>query len=166
MPDTIAIMFTFTTYGTWLRGDERGWTDEGRLMPPNPRLERFETRRLKHDPFTFPDDRLLDIGRLIGESLIMRKSVSLFALTVQTWHVHFVIAATRHPVPQIAKCAKDAVRWGLRLKRPIWTEDYDKRFCFDDAAVRSRIDYVERHNIERGWPRKPWTFLKTFGPLE
>jgi REP element-mobilizing transposase RayT len=166
MPDTIAIMFTFTTYGTWLRGDERGWTDEGRLMPPNPRLERVDERRMKHDLFTFPHDRLLDIGQMIGESLIARKNVGIFALTVQTWHVHFVIAATRHPVPQIAKCAKDAVRWGLRVKRPIWTDHYDKRFCFDDASVRNRIDYVERHNLERGWPRKPWPFLKSFGPLE
>ena len=40
--------------------------------------------------------------------------------------------------------------------RPLWSDDYDKRFCFDAQSVRSRIAYVERHNLAIGLPAKPW----------
>jgi len=33
---TLAIMVTSTTYGTWLRGDKRGWVDDGRILPSLP----------------------------------------------------------------------------------------------------------------------------------
>ena len=166
MNDTLAILFTFTTYGTWLRGDERGWIEDGRLMPPDPVLERDDRDRMKGELFLFCKADLHCVGAAIGESLIERKDALIYALTVQTWHIHFVIASARHPVADIAKCAKDAVRWRLRPERRIWTKHYDKRFCFDNATVRDRIAYVERHNERIGWPAKPWPFIKTFTPLE
>ena len=82
-------------------------------------------------------------------------------MTVQTWHVHVVITATQHPVAHIVKCAKDAVRWGLRPGRPIWADGYDKRFCFDEESACARISYVERHNTAIGLPPKPWDFIET-----
>ena len=33
------VMVTMTTYGTWLRGDARGWVEDGRTYPANPALE-------------------------------------------------------------------------------------------------------------------------------
>ncbi len=38
MAETRAIMFTMTTYGTWLRGDRRGWVDDGIVFPADPDL--------------------------------------------------------------------------------------------------------------------------------
>ncbi len=81
-------------------------------------------------------------------------------MTVQTWHAHIVVGACEHPVEKTAKCAKDAVRWGLRPGRPIWGDGYDKRFCFDEDSVHSRIEYVERHNTVTGLPAKPWQFIE------
>ena len=85
---------------------------------------------------------------------------SIVAMAVRTWHVHTVIAATEHRLPKVVKCAKDAARWELRPGRPIWTAGYDKRFCFDEASVRRRIAYVERHNTEIGLPARPWDFIE------
>src|SRR5262245_48315373 len=51
MGNTLAIMITSTTYGTWLRGDKRGWIDDGRLMPPLPWLEANDRTRMAHEPF-------------------------------------------------------------------------------------------------------------------
>jgi hypothetical protein len=149
-----AIMFTMTTYGTWLRGDRRGWVDDGIILPPDPELESADLRRLKHPVYQFPEPRLQAIGTMLGESLI-----TLLALSVETWHVHFVVGANTHDVAALAKCAKDAVRWGLRLDRPLWTDGYDKRFCFDDESTRNRVRYVERHNTAAGLPARPWQFL-------
>jgi hypothetical protein len=160
MGSTYATMLTMTTYGTWLRGDVRGWIDDGRVMPPNPQLEDDDRRRMKHPVFTFGPADLVDVGSYIGESLIERLQVRIFALTVQTWHAHIVIGPTRVDLARIVKCAKDAVRWGLRPGRPIWTDGYDRRFCFDERAMWNRVEYVERHNIALGLPARPWPFIK------
>jgi REP element-mobilizing transposase RayT len=159
MPKTLATMITITTYGTWLRGDQRGWVDDGKTMPPSPPLEWSDRRTMKHPPYTFPADKFELIGELIGESLRNRIDTAILAMTIQSWHIHMVIGPTRHPIADVVKCAKDAVRYGLRIGRPIWTAGYDKRFCFDAPALRGRIEYVERHNLESGLPAKPWNFI-------
>jgi hypothetical protein len=162
--NTLAIMVTMTTYGIWLRGDQRGWVEDGKLMPPDPIIEAHDRRLMTEEPFLFPRPDLLGIGNMIGNSLRSRLKQRILALTMQTWHSHFVVVATDQPIAKIVKCAKDAVRWGLRANRPIWTERYDNRFCFDEASVQARINYVERHNLENGWPAKPWDFLEPFSP--
>ncbi|HKQ50176.1 MAG TPA: hypothetical protein VJZ71_19025 [Phycisphaerae bacterium] len=162
MDQILATMITLTTYGTWLRGDQRGWVENGKTLPPDPELETADRHRSQHKPFLFAESQFLSVGRCIGDSLRQRKNVALLALTVQSWHCHVVMGPTDHPIPDIVKCAKDAARYGLCVGRPIWTDGYDKRFCFDRAAVRNRIDYVERHNLELGLPAKPWDFIVPF----
>jgi len=152
-------MLTMTTYGVWLRGDQRGWVDDGKILPANPPLETADRSRLQHPPYLFLQPRLWDIGYMLGQSLIDRLELSILALTIQTWHCHVVVDATKHDVSKIAKCTKDAVRYGLVAGRPIWGAKYDKRFCFDDAAVHHRVNYVERHNEAMGMPPRPWPFI-------
>jgi hypothetical protein len=165
MGNTLGILFTMTTYGTWLRGDQRGWVDDGVVMPPDPVLEQRDRARMKHDPFLFTADQLLDIGTMIGQSLRERLQLRILALTVQRWHVHLLTAATSTPVPEVVKCVMEAVRYSLRPGRPIWTDGYDKRFCFDEATLCARINYVERHNLERGWAARPWDFIEVISPI-
>jgi hypothetical protein len=159
MGKTLAIMVTMTTYGTWLRGDRRGWVDDGVIMPPDPALEQRDMDRMRHPPFRFDCARLLDVGAMIGESLIQRVDATILALTVQTWHVHFVVAANMYDVGAVVKCAKDAARYGLRPNRPVWTDGFDKRFCFAMDVVCGRVRYVEKHNEAMGWNARPWTFI-------
>ena len=161
MANTLAIMLTMTTYGTWLRGDERGWVDDGRILPANPILKDDDRKRMKHSVYLFERSRLLDVGEFIGKSLCERLNLRILALTVQTWHVHLLFGTTVHAIADIAKCAKDSVRWGIRPKRPIWSDGYDKRYCFDESSVWNRMRYVERHNVEQDWPAKPWPFVET-----
>lgn len=112
-----------------------------------------------HSPFLFPRERLHDVGSVIGRSLATRLAAPIFALHVGTWHVHLVVGIQPSDVPAAAKCMKDAVRYGLEPGRPIWTDGYDKRYCFDEASLRSRIRYVERHNEALGWGPRPWGFV-------
>lgn len=159
MPHTLATLLTITTYGTWLRGDRRGWVENGITFPPDPELEREDRARMKHPVYIFPRKRLLEIGAFIGESLTARLNIDIHALHVGTWHAHLIIGPTKHNIADVAKCTKDAVRYGLRAGRPIWTEGYDKRFCFDEQAAITRIRYVERHNEARNLPAAPWPFI-------
>jgi hypothetical protein len=53
MANTLATLITMTTYGTWLRGDRRGWVDDGKILPPDPILEAADRRRMKHPVYIF-----------------------------------------------------------------------------------------------------------------
>jgi len=159
MPRTLAIMITCTTYGTWLRGDRRGYVEDGRILPPNPELHAADAARLKHPPFTFPPDRLLGTAEAIARSLVDRKQQRVLAIAMQTWHVHVLVAATTVAVPDLVKCLKDAARYHLRPGRPIWTTGYDKRFCFDVPIVFARAEYIEKHNRQNGWPARPFALI-------
>jgi hypothetical protein len=74
---TLATMITSTTYGTWLRGDRRGWVDDGRILPALPWLEANDRTRMKHEPYLFDEHRLLDIGKMIGNSLVERHNLKM-----------------------------------------------------------------------------------------
>ena len=113
MGQLVATMFTFTTYGTWLRGDERGWVDEGRVFPPNPELESADRERMQFTAHLFAQEVVSRVGQFIGDSLRSRLKQHIWAMTVQEWHVHVVVGASQTPISAIAKCAKDAVRWGF-----------------------------------------------------
>ena len=164
MANTLATLITMSTYGTWLRGDRRGWVDDGKILPPDPILESADRRRMKHPVYVFERARLLEIGDFLGQSVVSRLDVRILALHIGTWHVHIVIDFTTCPISEIVKCAKDAVRYGLNPGRPIWTDGCDKRFCFDVRSVLNRIRYVERHNEQYGWPAKPWSFIVQYTP--
>jgi hypothetical protein len=99
---------------------------------------------------------------MVGESLRSRLEQQILALTVQTWHVHLIVAGSACRPPEVAKCAKDAVRYGSRPGRPIWSDGYDKRYCFDERVLQARIAYVERHNLAVGMPARPWDFIESF----
>jgi hypothetical protein len=158
----LATLFTITTYGTWLRGDTRGWVDNGITFPPDPILEAHDQATMKEPPYLFAATDRLSVGEAIGQSLIDRLDLHVLALCVESWHCHFVIGPTEHDIAKVVKCAKDAARWKLRIDRRIWGTGYDKRFCFDEAAVRTRIDYVEKHNLRNGLPAKPWGFISSY----
>jgi hypothetical protein len=162
MGQVIAVMLTLTTYGTWLRGDARGWVDEGMVFPTDPVLEATDRARLKHPVFLFAPEVRQRVGQCMGESLMARCGLKIHAMTVQSWHTHIVTSAPAVAVSQIAKCSKDAVRWGLRVGRPIWGDGYDKRYCYDVRAALARMAYVDRHNLAAGLPARPWAFITPF----
>ncbi|MFG0329490.1 MAG: hypothetical protein ACF8PN_06265 [Phycisphaerales bacterium] len=166
MSRNLATMFTMTTYGVWLRGDARGWVQNGQLMPPRPSMESVDRQQLRYSPFYFARADFSAVGNAIGESLIERMELTVYAMTVQSWHVHFVVGTTRRRAGDIVKCAKDSVRWRLRVDRPIWGAGHDKRFCYDEGAVASRIDYVERHNLAMKLERRPYSFLARYRFLD
>lgn len=159
MGRTLGIMVTMTTYGTWLRGDRRGWVDDGVVLPADPVLESQDRWRMKHPPYQFQQEQLLHVGDHLGRGLIDQLKVRLFALTVQSWHVHYVVGPTPVDIATIVKTAKERVRRGLRERRPVWGNGYDKRFCFDERSLQNRIAYVERHNLEMNLPARPWDFI-------
>jgi len=158
MARTLGTMLTWTTYGTWLRGDLRGWIDKGKTLPPEPALEAWDRTRLRYPPFLLPREKRWLAGALVGR-VVAGLNARVRALTVGTWHVHVVISHVRTPIWEVVKLLKEGVRTGLAYRRAIWGGGYDKRFCFDRQSLQARIDYVRQHNIEDGLPPDPWDFI-------
>ena len=100
MRKTLGILFTISTYGTWLRGNVRGWIGDGKLMPPDPTLELQDLARLRYPPYRFPKHERLGVGEAIGRSLIERMDAVIWAICIQSWHVHFLTGPLRYHCPK------------------------------------------------------------------
>lgn len=149
MGKVIGYMVTWTTYGTWLQGSERGFVKDGVVCGASPGLKDSNRARLVGRKFV--------LTKVNGE--IVRKAIAdeavwlgqrVYAMSVAATHVHMVVDAIDETIETAVARYKLAALKALRvkgIKGKVWTRGYDKRFCFDEAAVKSRVEYVERH----GW---------------
>ena len=148
MARTLAYMVTWTTYGTWLQGDRRGYVKNARILNPNPNLASANLRNLKKPPVT-----LTTIQEQIVNHAIVAKAEQLaqtiLAIAVCKDHVHLVIGYNGTPIEYTLKHYKNAAMVALRkhgLRGRLWSSGFDKRFCFDPESLRKRIDYVNHQN--------------------
>ena len=148
MAKTIAYMITWTTYGTWLQGDERGYVKDGQILPPNQSLENSNRQNLSKKPI-----KLLQNHRRIVQDAIHEKAKQLnqriYALSISSNHVHIVAEYIPMSIGLVVRHYKGASQSALRktgFAGRVWTNGYDKRYCFDERSLKNRIVYVESHN--------------------
>jgi REP element-mobilizing transposase RayT len=151
MPDPLAYFLTWTTYGTWLPGDERGWVKENEgFQLPDRKAEHEARRKLTEPPRVLSGDE-----RALVESTIRRhcqiRGWSLLAVACRTNHVHVVVAAAAGPDTVMSQLKAWCTR---RLKErqqshrnaerreKWWTEDGSKRFLNDESALENTVQYV------------------------
>ena len=70
------------------------------------------------------------------------------AIAVCSNHVHIVCEYVEVPIGVLVGYYKNAGRRALQksgYEGRVWTRGYDKRFCFDQKALRERMKYVEGH---------------------
>ena len=140
-------MLTWTTYGTWLQGDVRGYVKDGKTLKGNAALLRANVESQKDKTV-----RLNGAQKEIVRSAIFEEAERLgqriLALVVWSNHVHLVADNIDESVGVVAGRYKRAARWALKregFEEKVWTKGYDKRFCFDGEELRGRIEYVEGH---------------------
>jgi REP element-mobilizing transposase RayT len=147
MGETYGYMVTWTTYGSWLQGDKRGSVRKGKLLSESKGLQKAnEGRRrtsivkLKKIEREIVRKAMLEEARRIGEEIL--------ALSLWSNHVHVVIGKGGRSVDKVVSRLKSAAYYALRecgFTGRLWTRGYDKRFCFDEKALKDRIAYVIRH---------------------
>jgi REP element-mobilizing transposase RayT len=147
MRKTIGYMITWTTYGTWLQGDKRGYVKDGTILPKGENLKSANQNQQK-----FQTVRLNIIQKQIAENAILAESQrvnqKILALAVCSNHVHLVAQANSEPMDLFVRRYKVAATTALRKYYPdkIWTRGFDKRFCFSQEDLTKKIRYVEQHN--------------------
>ena len=145
--EPLTYFLTWTTYGTWLPGDERGWNRKGEheSLPWNMAREDSAIGDMKESPFLLsPNDRPL-VEKTIRKHCEIR-GWQLHALNVRTNHVHVVVTASQIK-PEIAVVQFKA--WCTRKLQPdhpgrrrFWTEGASKRWINDNAGLAKAIEYT------------------------
>jgi REP element-mobilizing transposase RayT len=148
MAKTLGYMLTWTTYGTWLQGDERGYVKDGEVLPANEMLMQANKNLQIQDIVKLSVVQQDTVRQAILKEAILQKQ-RIYALSVQSNHVHLVAEYTPQPIEKIVAYYKKAGRLALKsLGRDgkVWTAGYDKRFCFNKETLERKIRYVQNHN--------------------
>jgi REP element-mobilizing transposase RayT len=141
-------MLTWTTYGSWLQGDERGYVRNGRILHSDKNLvelcEKFQkghTVKLRQDEKDIVRQAILNEAARIG--------YTIEALAVCSNHIHLVARYFPETIGQTVSRFKNvttsAHKKHGRADR-VWTRGFDKRFCFNSEDLIRRIQYVKNHN--------------------
>jgi REP element-mobilizing transposase RayT len=143
----IGYMLTWTTYGSWLQGDERGWVKNGRILQPDNKLYLTNKQKLKRTPVKLQEAP----KRLVKEIILdesKRISQKICAFTVCSDPIHIVAESCSESISQIVQRYKRVSTYALQksgFNSKVWTKGYDKRYCFSVKDLRIRINYVLRH---------------------
>ncbi len=147
MGTMVGYMVTWTTYGTWLQGDKRGYVQDGKILQAdtkletaNKKLQKFEIVRLTSEQRKVVEDAILKEAERIGQKIL--------ALAVYSNHIHLVAGSGKESIENTVSRYKNVATSALkktRLTKRIWTRGFDKRFCFNGEQIEQKIEYVRRH---------------------
>lgn len=158
-------LITWTTYGSWLPGDERGFAGtvienvelNSRKIENRPNtpfladkieLRRFAASQLKCDPIYLTGRQAEQIAEQFAETAAYR-GWKLYAFAIMSNHVHIVVGVNGDPEPpSILRDFKSYASrklnqtWDKPASETWWTESGSKRKLKDEAALRAAIEYV------------------------
>ena len=149
----IAYLVTWTTYGSWLHGDERSSVHKNQARPGDPFIQPFPLRvegarrTLRHEPVTLDDAQRTAVAAAIREHALFA-SWRMLAINVRTNHVHLVVAAEGVPPERVMNSMKS---WATRRLRAeglmsadarVWTRHGSTRWIHSDETLRRAIAYV------------------------
>ena len=147
MAKTLGYMITWTTYGTWLQGDKRGYVKNGQILPASEALRKANEQSKSQEAI-----RLSKAQQQLVQKAIIKEARSkgqrIHALAVQSNHVHLVAEYIPQPLSKTVAHYKKTARLALRITGhtgKVWAKGYDKRFCFDQKTLAQRIKYVQGH---------------------
>ena len=99
--EPIAFFLTWTTYGTWLPGDERGSWHEGEFVPSNDLFREMAASEMKETAFFASREDREVIELTIRQHCEIRGWV-LHAVAARSNHVHVVVSAPGY-TPETAR---------------------------------------------------------------
>jgi len=154
--DPLAYFITWTCYGTWLPGDERGWTKwhEGERVP-QPLLTDWCERQMTEKPIILDTKQ-----RLIVEETVIRHSEirkwHLHAVNCRSNHCHVVVTANSHNGEEVrdqfkAWCTRKLKELEIlslknagevKVREHWWTRKGSVRYVFDENSLEAAIRYT------------------------
>jgi hypothetical protein len=135
-PEPLAYFLTWTTYGMWLPGDERGWVRYRRgMQAPDSILKREAAARMTDDACLL-DNAQRELVETTIEKHCRIRGWSLFAVNCRSNHVHVVVASKRNPKETREQFKAWCTRSLKGLEQERRSADSEKPAC--DLAVREK----------------------------
>jgi len=142
----LAVFITFTTYGSWLHGDERGSiiyeNRSPKLLQKHTGLQSYHKNKLSYPPVKLNTSQRNIVLDSILEVCSIRK-YSLFAVHVRSNHVHILVGTDK------AEVMPDFKRWATRRLRDngyelqkVWTKGGSKKYIFKEHLLYEKADYI------------------------
>ena len=147
MARTIGYIITWTTYGTWLQGGEKGFVKDGEVRGKNVAIKKDCEKKLEGEPVRLGRSEKDVVKEAILEAA-KRFQQKIRAIAVCSNHVHIVCEYVNVPIGVLVGYYKNAGRVALKkcgFEGKLWTRGFDKRFCFSEKDLRARVDYVNKH---------------------
>ena len=154
MSEPLAFLLTWTCYGTWLHGDERGSvTNDGNVpgtpcVGANPCWSSIEAQKLVPGALTL-DRRARQIVRDAILDHCRHREWNLHALNVRTNHVHAVLAYDGKSTPEFmltslkartTRCLREARQCPANTR--VWTRHGSTRYLWKPCNLDAALAYV------------------------
>jgi len=143
----IGYMITWTTYGSWLQGDKRGYVKNGTILPANDKLKTANQKQQKFQAVKLDSSQKHIVRKAILQEA-QRINQEISAIAVCSNHVHIVAKVSSESIEQIVHRYKRLSTFVLRkagLDGKVWSKGFDKRFCFTDKDIEQKVKYVNGH---------------------
>src|SRR5262249_46648615 len=146
----LAYLLSWTTYGTWLPGDERGWVEGGvpGIQPDNPARRDTARGRMKEAPVTLTAAQREGVEATVRDHCTFR-GWPLHAVNARSNHVHVVLTAPEVAPEEVMALLK---AWCSRRLN----EQVGRRGALVDAPRRYEVDQRRGVFRERS-PLRPRT---------
>jgi hypothetical protein len=154
MEEPLAYFLTWTTYGSWLPGDERGWAQKpGNFRLPDPKVKRAAEQSLTEAVLTLNWKQRSIVEETIRAHCLIRKWV-LHAVNARTQHLHVVLTAPGRDPEDVLdqlkawctrKLKENERRLGVdpeTLRENWWTQRGSKRRLHNEDSLKGAIHYV------------------------
>jgi REP element-mobilizing transposase RayT len=154
--EPLAFFITWTVYGSYLQGDERGWRRrrEG-IQSPQPRLAEWRRERLKHDViFLSPEER--KVVAIECRRHCDHRGWHLWEVNARSNHVHVVVTAVGYSGKIVRDQLKANCTRGLRQQserycnRAVWTVGGDWESVNSDDDLEAVCLYVREAQDQIG----------------
>ena len=150
----IAYHITFTTYGSWLHGDQRDSVDKdhnqygSNFVSPSAGLYKKEQTRLKSSPVV--------LDKYIREAVLMAllqvcdyRGWIVYAVHVRSNHIHIVVSGREKPEKMMVDFKAYATRAikknsnNQAMLRKYWSRHGSTKYLWTKENLISTVDYVK-----------------------
>ena len=147
MIDPLNYFITWTTYGSWLPGDARGWRKTGKGQQlPQPLLEEWCRSQMTENPVLLNEAQRLRVEAVCRKHATFRGWV-LHAVSARSNHVHLVVSADKKPEIVRDQFKANATRVlreepGAITNETVWTRGGDCEIVDGEENLERVVQYV------------------------
>jgi hypothetical protein len=153
--DPLAFFITWTMYGTWLPGDQRGWNQKrvGGFQLPDPVNETAARKRMPEPAFQICDDHKEIVRSTVLKHCEIR-GWHFHVVNPRSNHVHVVVTASSYDPKSVMEqfktwCTRNLKSAGVQREN-FWTEGGSKRCVNTEEELQRVIFYASEGQDRKG----------------